>query len=332
MPLSSLNTSGLPELPASSLSSIISNHYFLNENRSYSASLPPFITSSFNSSIANKTSNHEQQKFKNKLKSSFSLSSNESLDVHYLDNSSLNNKFKINFLNSFLNLNKSSLEKLGIDKDYLVLDRSSFSASLKKLDKNDLIKDKESLFLNLTKIKLKRNLDRKRLEDDDYNKLTTVNNYINISELYQNYQSWLQDPAKISSFNNQQLDNLKSNNYLESNNETTMQSSSNESVSMAISMSILYIVIFITGVFGNLGTCIVILRNKYMRTATNYYLFSLSVSDLTLLIFGLPQDLFLLWRPYNYPFGEAFCILRGFTSEASSNASVLTITAFTIER
>lgn len=69
-----------------------------------------------------------------------------------------------------------------------------------------------------------------------------------------------------------------------------------------------------------------------MKTATNYYLFSLSVSDLTLLLVGLPQGFFLLWRPYNYPFSEAFCILRGFTSEASSNASVLTITAFTIER
>lgn len=82
----------------------------------------------------------------------------------------------------------------------------------------------------------------------------------------------------------------------------------------------------------NLGTCIVILRNKYMRTATNYYLFSLACSDLLLLVLGLPQDLFLLYQPYSYPFGEAFCILRGFTSEASSNASVLIITAFTIER
>jgi len=83
-----------------------------------------------------------------------------------------------------------------------------------------------------------------------------------------------------------------------------------DSLTMAISMSILYIIIFFTGVIGNLGTCIVILKNKYMRTATNYYLFSLSVSDLTLLLVGLPQDLFLLWRPRQYPFGQAFCVLQ----------------------
>jgi len=31
-------------------------------------------------------------------------------------------------------------------------------------------------------------------------------------------------------------------------------------------------------------------------------------------------------------FGEMFCIIRGFAAETSTNATVLTITAFTIER
>lgn len=100
----------------------------------------------------------------------------------------------------------------------------------------------------------------------------------------------------------------------------------------AIPMTIVYLIILITGVVGNVCTCIVIARNRYMHTATNYYLFSLAISDLMLLILGLPQDLHHLWSRFPYIFGEAFCILRGWSSETSTNASILTITAFTVER
>lgn len=103
-------------------------------------------------------------------------------------------------------------------------------------------------------------------------------------------------------------------------------------LSTVIPMTILYALILIAGVIGNISTCIVIARNKYMRTATNYYLFSLAVSDLLLLILGLPQEMYMLWQPYPYVFGEFFCVTRGLTSETSTNASVLTITAFTVER
>jgi len=69
-----------------------------------------------------------------------------------------------------------------------------------------------------------------------------------------------------------------------------------------------------------------------MHTATNYYLFSLAVSDLLLLVSGLPPEMYLVWCKYPYIFGEGFCVLRGLASEMSTNASVLTIVAFTVER
>lgn len=105
-----------------------------------------------------------------------------------------------------------------------------------------------------------------------------------------------------------------------------------DSDTITIVMTIVYVLILLTGVTGNLITCLVIVRKRYMHTATNYYLFSLAVSDLMLLILGLPQDLVMLWQKYPYMFGESFCVLRGLTSELSTNASILTITAFTIER
>ena len=53
-----------------------------------------------------------------------------------------------------------------------------------------------------------------------------------------------------------------------------------------IPMTLVYTFILATGVIGNICTCIVIYSNRYMHTATNYYLFSLAVSDLLLLVLG----------------------------------------------
>lgn len=105
-----------------------------------------------------------------------------------------------------------------------------------------------------------------------------------------------------------------------------------DSLYIVVPVTIIYVSIFVTGTIGNIITCIVIARNKSMHTATNYYLFSLAISDLLLLISGLPAEIYLVWCKYQYIFGEGFCVLRGLAAETSTNASVLTITAFTVER
>lgn len=48
----------------------------------------------------------------------------------------------------------------------------------------------------------------------------------------------------------------------------------------------IYCVIFISGTVGNICTCVVIVKNSYMQTTTNYYLFSLAISDMLTLMFG----------------------------------------------
>lgn len=105
-----------------------------------------------------------------------------------------------------------------------------------------------------------------------------------------------------------------------------------DSLYIVIPITVIYTTIFLTGVIGNVSTCIVIAKNKSMHTATNYYLFSLAVSDLLLLVSGLPPEVYQIWSRFPYVFGEAFCVLQGFAAETSANATVLTITAFTIER
>lgn len=105
-----------------------------------------------------------------------------------------------------------------------------------------------------------------------------------------------------------------------------------DSLDLLVPLTITYTVIFVAGILGNISTCVVIARNRSMHTATNFYLFSLAISDLILLVCGLPIELHRMWNPSTYPLGEAHCIALGLASETSANATVLTITAFTVER
>ncbi|XP_045197537.2 pyrokinin-1 receptor-like isoform X2 [Mercenaria mercenaria] len=100
----------------------------------------------------------------------------------------------------------------------------------------------------------------------------------------------------------------------------------------AVILLIIYGVIFISGTAGNICTCIVIARNSYMQKATNYYLFSLAISDLFILLLALPSEAYSIWESYPWRFGEIFCYIKALLQEMTSYASVLTITAFTVER
>lgn len=103
-------------------------------------------------------------------------------------------------------------------------------------------------------------------------------------------------------------------------------------LSQLVPTTICYALIFVAGILGNVVTCIIINKNKSMHTATNYYLFNLAISDLLLLICGMPLDLYNMWIPLQYPFGTSLCMSLGMLSETTTNATVLTITSFTVER
>jgi len=122
------------------------------------------------------------------------------------------------------------------------------------------------------------------------------------------------------------------NDSVASTNVTSTWEPRRDPLYIVVPITVIHVVILLTGLVGNVSTCVVIARNKHMHTATNYYLVSLAVSDLLLLVSGLPQEMYYNWSRYPYMFGETFCILQGFAAETSANATVLTITAFTVER
>ncbi|XP_015250249.1 PREDICTED: neuromedin-U receptor 1-like [Cyprinodon variegatus] len=95
---------------------------------------------------------------------------------------------------------------------------------------------------------------------------------------------------------------------------------------------LIYLLIFLIGVVGNVLTCTVISRNKVMWTPTNYYLFSLAISDLLVLLLGMPLELYELWQNYPFLLGKGGCYFKTFLFEMVCLASILNVTALSIER
>ncbi|XP_063297170.1 neuromedin-U receptor 1 [Pelobates fuscus] len=99
-----------------------------------------------------------------------------------------------------------------------------------------------------------------------------------------------------------------------------------------IPICVVYLLIFTVGVVGNTLTCIVILKHKIMRTPTNYYLFSLAISDLLVLLLGMPLELYELWSNYPFLFGKGGCSFKTLLFETVCFASILNVTALSVER
>jgi len=59
-----------------------------------------------------------------------------------------------------------------------------------------------------------------------------------------------------------------------------------QGLTTVVILTLIYSIIFITGLVGNFCTCIVIWKNTYMHTVTNYYLFNLAISDVLTLVLG----------------------------------------------
>ena len=51
-------------------------------------------------------------------------------------------------------------------------------------------------------------------------------------------------------------------------------------------ITILYVVVFISGLLGNLSVIFVVVKSKSLQSAMDYYLISLAVADILIIILG----------------------------------------------
>ncbi|XP_052756122.1 pyrokinin-1 receptor-like [Galleria mellonella] len=102
-------------------------------------------------------------------------------------------------------------------------------------------------------------------------------------------------------------------------------------LSVKVVLSVFLGVCMVLSIVGNVCTCAVIARDRTMRTITNCYLFNLAITDL-LMAFFVPMEIYLIWIPEVYPLGEEGCRLHFILYDWLNNCSVLTISAFSLER
>lgn len=75
-----------------------------------------------------------------------------------------------------------------------------------------------------------------------------------------------------------------------------------------------------------------IISNPFLHTPTYVYMFALNMASILSLLTGIPYELFLSAQMYPWPFGESVCIAKHWLSETASDASILIVLAFTIDR
>ena len=98
-----------------------------------------------------------------------------------------------------------------------------------------------------------------------------------------------------------------------------------------------YTVIMLISLFGNAAVVAIVVKNKNMRTTTNYLIANMAVSDFLLSAFAVPRELaeiFIGFRGWLIagPFGAALCKIVYFFQDISTAVSIQSIVAITLDR
>uniref|UniRef100_A0A8C7H9M2 Neuropeptide FF receptor 1 n=1 Tax=Oncorhynchus kisutch TaxID=8019 RepID=A0A8C7H9M2_ONCKI len=103
------------------------------------------------------------------------------------------------------------------------------------------------------------------------------------------------------------------------------------SLAIAASFTLAYLFIFMPCMVGNYLVCLIVVKNRHMRTVTNLFILNLAISDLLVGIFCIPttlvDNLITGW-----PFSNAVCKLSGLVQGISVAASVFTLVAIAVDR
>lgn len=92
-----------------------------------------------------------------------------------------------------------------------------------------------------------------------------------------------------------------------------------------------YVIIFIVGVIGNILVCLVVCRERKMKNVTNYFIFNLAVSDLSVLLICIPFDFGEIVTE-TFPYGAFMCRLIYPLQTLATTASVGTLVAISLNR
>jgi neuropeptide F receptor len=94
---------------------------------------------------------------------------------------------------------------------------------------------------------------------------------------------------------------------------------------------VIYTIIFVLGLLGNVLVCFVVIRNKAMQTVTNLFISNLALSDILLCIFAVPFTPLYSFRG-SWSWGSLLCHIMPFAQGCSVYISTLTLMSIAIDR
>lgn len=94
----------------------------------------------------------------------------------------------------------------------------------------------------------------------------------------------------------------------------------------------IYIIIITAAICGNVLVCLAILLNQRLRKTTNYFIFSLAISDLMTASFSMPFDVQAVLQPFGWNNGEFACNFWAFIYLIAAPTSILNLMAVSMDR
>ena len=101
---------------------------------------------------------------------------------------------------------------------------------------------------------------------------------------------------------------------------------------MKIAQYILFAVIFVVSVLGNILVCLVIHNTRSMRNTRNYLIMNLAVADLTVALVCIPFDVAVQIHGGPWPFGEFLCRIIWPAMTLVTQCSAATLAAISFDR
>lgn len=100
-----------------------------------------------------------------------------------------------------------------------------------------------------------------------------------------------------------------------------------------VAQALLLLSIFLLSSLGNSAVVIVIIKHRQLRTVTNAFIMSLSLSDFLTAILCLPFSFVMLFSKDGiWMFGDHFCVANGFFNTCFGIISILTMTLISFDR
>ncbi|XP_066529173.1 neurotensin receptor type 1 [Hoplias malabaricus] len=110
----------------------------------------------------------------------------------------------------------------------------------------------------------------------------------------------------------------------------------NTNVYSKVLVTVIYVVLFAVGCLGNSVTLYTLLSRKSLQSlqsTVHYHLSSLAVSDLLILLLGMPVELYnFIWVHHPWAFGEVACKGYYFLRDGCSYATAFNIASLSVER